>query len=279
MNFKGKYEALTEATMVRYQSGGFLVGDQVKINKNALNHPKLKEKADHVKAKIKSLMDGDLNLKIAALKSIYPSAGDNAVGMGLGTTSSPDGLYADVVEEYAPGLFKNPVTLPIEVLEIVENGINYPNIPDSMKRKGDVNIKPKEVEDSKARMDGYSDTRTLPSKNTTLDYVRGSAKQPVFRDSFDKSPKNDEEKLMETYLTMNKSKNKFLSVSIANAFSDNIEQFLSMEDIKHEKVQKGHKTFFNVLTEHTKEELKDLIRKNVLGDMAFLSVEDYSTQV
>ena len=152
MKFKGKFEQVIESTLVRFQQGGLLVGEVVKIKKKALTHPKVKEMGDNVKANIEMLMQTDLNLRVTAIKSIRGSIGDMSDGLGGGTTSAPTDFWVDVAVEHAPGFTSNPITLPIEVLDRVELGANLAPIPDSLKRKGNVNIKPVEV-------DGYDNNK------------------------------------------------------------------------------------------------------------------------
>ena len=142
MSFKGKFEAITEATLGRFQQGGIMVGDIVKIKANALNHPKVKEMADNMKGNIEMLMNTDLHLSVSAVKSIRGSQGDMSDGLGLGSTTAPTDFWVDICVLHSPGQKGNPVTLPIEVLERQDFGANLPPIPDSQKRIGNVNIKP-----------------------------------------------------------------------------------------------------------------------------------------
>jgi hypothetical protein len=162
MNFKGKYEQIVETTLGRYQQGGIMAGDIVKIKGNALNHPKVKEMSDNMKGNIKMLMDTDLHLTVSAVKSIRDSRGDMGDGLGLGSTTAPTDFWVDVCVNHSPGFKGDPVTLPIEVLEKQDFGANLPPIPDSQKRIGNVNIKPVDATEYKTRMgesmeDIYSD--------------------------------------------------------------------------------------------------------------------------
>jgi hypothetical protein len=84
----------------------------------------------------------DLNLRISAIKSVYPTTTQNY----RGGTESPDRIYADVIVEYAPGLYRTPMTVPIEILELQDDGINTGPVPDSVRRKSKINIKPEKVE-------------------------------------------------------------------------------------------------------------------------------------
>jgi hypothetical protein len=102
----------------------------------------------------------DLNLRISAIKSTRPTTTQNY----RGGTESPDDIYADVIIEYAPGLYRNPMTVPIGALELQDDGINRGPIPDSIKRKSKIQIKP---EDQKAEQDADFDIN-LGNKNVQL---------------------------------------------------------------------------------------------------------------
>ena len=84
----------------------------------------------------------DLNLRVSAIKSIYPSTSQNY----RGGSESPDAIYVDVIIEYAPGLYRTPMTVPIESLEIFDDGANRGPVPDSLRRKSKINIKPEEIQ-------------------------------------------------------------------------------------------------------------------------------------
>jgi len=167
MNFKGKYETIIETTMGRFMSGGILVGDIVKIKKNALKHPKIKEMSDNLKAQIQALADTDLHLSVTAVNSIRPSQGDMGDGLGLGSTTAPTDFWVSIAVLHSPGFKGNPVTLPIEVLELQDFGASLPPVPDSLVRKGNVNIKPVELDN------------LLATKNTTLKHSKGAISEAI----------------------------------------------------------------------------------------------------
>lgn len=139
-----KFNVLFENLLERYQQGGFLIGDRVRFKKDCLNLDFFKEKASGFVDLVKTCLDPkfDLNLRISAIKSIYPTTTQNY----RGGTESPDKIYADVIIEYAPGLYRNPMTVTIEAIELQDDGINRGPIPDSIKRKSKIEIKPKKVE-------------------------------------------------------------------------------------------------------------------------------------
>lgn len=139
-----KFDVLYENLLERYQQGGFLIGDRVRFKKDALNSEFMKGKGQNFIDIVKSCMDPnfDLNLRISAIKSIYPTTTQNY----RGGTESPDKIFADVIVEYAPGLYRTPMTVPIELLELQDDGINTGPVPDSVKRKSKINIKPEKTE-------------------------------------------------------------------------------------------------------------------------------------
>lgn len=157
-----KFDVLYENMLERFQQGGFLIGDRVRFKKNALSMEFFKNKGENFLGVVKACMDPnfDLNLRIAAVKSIYPTTTQNY----RGGTESPDKVYADVIIEYAPGLYRNPMTVPIEALELQDDGINRGPIPDSVKRKSKINIKPEKTEaEQEAKFD-----INLQNKNVQL---------------------------------------------------------------------------------------------------------------
>ena len=165
MNFKGKYEQIVETTLGRYQQGGIMGGDIVKIKSNALNHPKVKDMAENMKGNIKMLMDTDLNITVIGVRSTRDSRGEMSDGLGLSSTTSPTDYWLDVAVLHSPGLRGDPLTIPIEIAERVDFGRNLPSVPDSLKRQGNINIKPVTVG---AYDNNKGDTYQNPTKNTKL---------------------------------------------------------------------------------------------------------------
>lgn len=129
---KSEFDKVLNEELERYQRGGFLIGDRVKFTSNVLNHDYFKEKGQSFRDMIQACCDQgfDLNLRIGALKSIWPTTTQNYQG----GTEAPDNIYADVYIEYAPGLYRNPMTVPIEVIELQDDGNNRGPVPDSLKR-------------------------------------------------------------------------------------------------------------------------------------------------
>ena len=131
-----EFDVLFEKELERYQLGGFLVGDRVRFKKNALSHEYLASRGKSFQDIVRSCMDPsfDLNLKIGAIKSIYPSSSTNFQAGHV----APDGIFVDIYIEYAPGLYRNPMTVPIEAIEMIDDGNERGPIPDSLRRKNNV---------------------------------------------------------------------------------------------------------------------------------------------
>lgn len=162
--FEKKFEKLFEDTIYRYQSGGLLAGDVVKFKDNALNHPRIKELSQPYQEAVKNAIESGLNIRLSSIKSMRPSTSQNYDGYGI---DSPADLFCDVVVEHAPGCWQTPITVPIEVLEHVDTGINMAPVPDSLKRQGDV-TKGQDIVTNDA-------DRTNPKTHTVL----ANTKKPV----------------------------------------------------------------------------------------------------
>jgi hypothetical protein len=129
------FDTLLERELERFQTGGFCVGDRVFFKKDAMKHDYIKNRAQSFQDMIAACMDPgfDLNLRIGAIKSIYPTTTQN-YGNG---TEAPTGTFFDIYIEYAPGLFRNPITVPCDVVDVFEDSGRGP-VPDSVVRKNKV---------------------------------------------------------------------------------------------------------------------------------------------
>lgn len=162
MKFTGKYETIIESTITRFSQGGVLSGDLVKIRKDALKNEKVKANTEPYQKALENAMNTDLNLRVCAVKSIRPTTtGDYGGGHNSGTRAPTD-YFVDIVIEYAPGLWRDPITVPLEILEIVDTNGNLSPIPDSLKRKNKVEM-PQTVNSS-------DKNRKNPDKNTKPEF-------------------------------------------------------------------------------------------------------------
>jgi len=133
-----RFIKIFESTISRYTNGGFLVGDIVKIKPDAIRHKSF-ESNEEMKFQLKDLMSSDLNLRIVNIKNKYP----NVMGGSNTDTIGRQEALVDIAQELAPGRYHKYITVPMDVLvEINPNVPNLAPIPDSVKRKGNIQIKP-----------------------------------------------------------------------------------------------------------------------------------------
>ena len=175
--FISKFSNLVENHITRFQSGGLVGGDLVKLRADWKKNPKIKGMMENYKQMLEAISNSDLNLRVSVVKSIRP----NSTGNYDTSSDAPADYYVDIVQSYAPGLWKNPVTVPIEILEIVETGINLPPVPDSLKRPS-VSTLPKDIE-------SLDKDRKLAKKDTKMANADGPK-----GDGRDQAPKPTEDK-------------------------------------------------------------------------------------
>lgn len=166
--FKGKYERILEQTLYRYQQGGFLRGDYVRIKDNALNHPIVKQMSGPLKEIIENAKKSDTYYRVSYIKSGHSEAFNGPVDAA---NIPSETLWADIIHEYAPGMWKDPLTLPLEVLEKVEveGASGYAQYPDSIKR--DTDFSGDEADEVDQTM-GKDENRKLHNKNKKLEHAQ-----------------------------------------------------------------------------------------------------------
>jgi hypothetical protein len=137
-----KFKTLFEGNFQRYQGGGFLTGDLVKIKSDILNSDWAKSLGGNVVEQVKKFLESDLNIRVSAVKTLRPQVS----GGTQQDSGASNEYFADVCLEKAPGMFLDFLELPTGFLEQIDTGINLSPIPDSMKREDEVTIKPEDVE-------------------------------------------------------------------------------------------------------------------------------------
>jgi hypothetical protein len=137
--YDNKFGKIFESNFQRFQGGGILAGDVVKFVDNILDGDWIASQTAGVKDKIQELLDSDLNIRVSSVHAKRP-----AVSGSVQQDQQADEFYCDVVQELAPGLFNNVITVPIEALEQIDTGNNLAPIPDSQRREDSSHIKPEE---------------------------------------------------------------------------------------------------------------------------------------
>jgi len=182
---KTKTMQIMEQALERFQQGGFINGDYVKVNKKITNSPFYKNLPDQTKDYIQSCIDTDLNLRISALSNhkpgVMPLLGADASG------HAAESWVADIFIEYAPGLYKNPLTIPVEFLSLVKSavdGFGTIETPDSLKKKTEVHS-PEKIK-----------KQELPVSNTKIGNSKGPTEVDYSKKDF-KSNKSIKESTVE----------------------------------------------------------------------------------
>jgi len=138
-----KFLKLIENTIERYSNGGLLTGDLVKLTNGYKSKDSYKKLSDSVKEYIDSYFDSDSNYYIVNIKT---SVGTQGPG---NNDNRGDNYTVEVARELANGRYDNQgkVTLPYDILDRIDTGINRHPVPDSQRYDNKVQIDPKEVDE------------------------------------------------------------------------------------------------------------------------------------
>ena len=138
-----KFLELVENTITRMNNGSFLTGDLVKLVKNYKSKDGFKSLSDQQKDYIGTYFDSDKNYYVVNIKT-------DALTPGPGNSDNRGtAFYVDVARELANGRYDNQgkVTVPSDMLEVIDAGINRHPIPDSDTYDNKVQIDPKEIDE------------------------------------------------------------------------------------------------------------------------------------
>tara|TARA_R110001583_G_scaffold102836_2_gene249475 strand:- start:44 stop:634 length:591 start_codon:yes stop_codon:yes gene_type:complete len=169
-----KFVDLHESYMKRYERGGFLVGDVFKFNDNYKSSDGYKELGKSTQDLITKLIDSGLHIRITGIKDTSPSR----------YPANPDTSSLDVILNLAldtgGGRYSDHVSVPGCLGQSVEYYPNLLPIPDALRRKDNVNIKPEEFVEDEEMLSNRSDKggtepheltptdRSLPKQNTVI---------------------------------------------------------------------------------------------------------------
>jgi len=133
----GKFINLYESTIQRYTRGGLLTGDLVRLVNGYQNDAFFKKQSGDYIQKLDEFVKSGLNLRVSAVKAVYPSAYKPG-----NIQNEAESFLVDIVLESAPGLYYSFITVPAHILERVDTGINLAPVPDSLKYDDKVKIDP-----------------------------------------------------------------------------------------------------------------------------------------
>lgn len=131
-----KFDKLLNEFMSRYETYGFSPGDQVVLKKDALNHKYFQRCDKRYIDTLKACMNADFGYNMFLASS--PITLDGVYGV-------EDEPICMVRVEFAPGSSGDHMRVPCSVLQVVDNGINTPSIPDKLKHKNRDSLKPEEI--------------------------------------------------------------------------------------------------------------------------------------
>lgn len=151
---KSKYLNLLEDTLTRFQRGGYLVGDYIKLADGYKKTDGYKNMPANMQAALDEVgeLSKNMHLRVVAIKNQYPSTQP-------GNANNTNGVVAvDIGLDYGGGRYYSVLTAPSDVLERVDYGINQAPLPDALKRDNIITLKPEPVETDKDS-EAYRQTR------------------------------------------------------------------------------------------------------------------------
>jgi hypothetical protein len=177
---KKRFLPLLESYMRRYERGGFLVGDIFKFNDNFNTNDDYKQLGQNVKDLIDQMIESGLHIRVVGIKDTSPQRYPGGDGGSLLPV-------LDLALDTGGGRFSHYVSVPCQLGEPIAHTPNLPPIPDALRRKDKVNIKPEELEQDEENLTNKTDKgdgelsqteRTLPVDNTQIP-SNGVAKSTV----------------------------------------------------------------------------------------------------
>lgn len=135
-NMGKKFDAVFESVVQRYQAGGFLTGDNVKLTSDYKSSDAYKSMHPQMKKELDELGSSGLNL-------IVTQIGDKLSGASAGNQfKTADNAVITIAADQGGGRHYGFITLSPNMLELVDNGVNRPKVPEQFRRRDEVIIKP-----------------------------------------------------------------------------------------------------------------------------------------
>jgi hypothetical protein len=122
-----KFAPLYETIYNRFKQGhGFLEGDVVKLKDGYKSADSYKQLPETIKQRLEDIAKSGMNMRLGRLHT--PDAQYGSFGyLNLPAT------HADLYQEVAPGNFGNLVTIPLDIVETIDTGVNLPSVSDAVK--------------------------------------------------------------------------------------------------------------------------------------------------
>ena len=138
-----KFDVIYESVVSRYEVGaGYLPGDIIKFRSNYKSCAAYKAMSTDMQREVDDLASCKLNIAVVQV-------GDKLSGASTGNQfKTADNAVITIAADQGGGRNYGRVTVSPEMIDLVSSDkTNLPPIPDEFRRKDNVNIKPKPVED------------------------------------------------------------------------------------------------------------------------------------
>jgi hypothetical protein len=136
------FDEIFESVVGRYEAGGYLPGDLVKFRSNYKTCAAYKAMPTDMQREVDDLANCKLNISVIQV-------GDKLSGNSAGNQfKTADNAVITIAADQGGGRTYGRVTVSPEMIDRIQmDNINHPPVPDEWKRKDNINIKPKPVED------------------------------------------------------------------------------------------------------------------------------------
>ena len=167
---RNKFVTLHESYMKQYQRGGFLVGQVFEFNDDFKSEEGYKKLGQSTKELIDQMIDSGLHIRITDIKDTSPAR------YPANTQTSSLDVVLDLALDQMGGRYTHHVSVPGSLGQAVEYAPNLLPIPDRVRRKDKVIIKPEEAEEDPNNIQN----RTARGTTGTADHV-GTPLSPTER--------------------------------------------------------------------------------------------------
>jgi hypothetical protein len=150
-----RFLRLYESWLTRYNHGGFLQGDIVKLKDGALKHPFLKLQAEDLVQNLKDIVDSGLTLRVTNVINKFPAV----MGTGNPDDVGPEFTVEIGADEGGGRIIKTAI-VHVGMLDKIDTVPGLEEVPDKHKYDNKVKIKPVEVKDEAEEVPFYSPART-----------------------------------------------------------------------------------------------------------------------
>jgi len=165
-----KFVTLHESYMRRYERGGFLVGDVFKFNDDFKSTECYKSLGNNTRDLIDDMINSGLHIRVTGIKDTDPAR------FPASAESSSLHVILNLALDSGGGRYTHHISVPGELGQAVQYAPNLLPIPDAMRRKDKVNIKPEEAEEDPNNIQN----RTARGTTGTADHV-GTPLSPTER--------------------------------------------------------------------------------------------------